>query len=809
MAVDDDLRALAARHGLGDAVLAQLLAVATVGTADTLAPGSTVDFDGGATPAPAVPAGVQKYDELGLLGVGGMGEVHKVRDRDLDRVVALKTIRRELAGNAGAVARFEREARATAGLQHPGVVPVHELGIRDGRPFFTMREIRGRTLTQVIQEVHGGAEGSWSFRRVIDALRTVCETVAYAHAQGIVHRDLKPDNVMVGDFAEVLVVDWGLAESAAAAGRVAGTPAYMAPEQARGERIDAQADVYSLGAVLYEIISGRPPFEAGGSEILAAVRAGARPGPPAGPIAPPELVELCVRAMSASRADRPAGARAFGDAIGGWLDGARRREQALAVVERAEKLAPEVEDLRVRAAGLRAKAAAALDGVQSWDAEDKKTEGWTLEDEARRLERDAELRELEVTQQLYGALAHADDLPEARSALASRYMDAHRSAEAARNPALADRAEVLLRVHLGSLAPGDPVRAAAERYLAGDGALTLATDPPASAELYRFEEQHRRLVPVRVGSLGVTPLAGVAIPMGSYLVALRAEGRSEVHYPVKIGRTEHWDAGAPIPLPAADSLGPNDVYVPAGWFVSGGDHGAVEPLPRRRLWCHGFVVRRFPVTVAEYLGFLDAIDDPSGLVPATRAGEPLASRVDGRFTLPDGWAADWPILHVDWASARAYAASEAARTGLPWRLPVELEWEKAARGVDERIFPWGDFLDASWCRILSGQSGEPSPGPVGGSPVDASPYGVRDCAGNAREWCADAYVREGIPQPGDRVRLDVEGDGASSSIGTVRRVRRGGSWDGSPQRARVVTRGKGDPSVRNEHLTFRLVRSWP
>jgi serine/threonine protein kinase len=209
------------------------------------------------TDRPAVPGG--RYEILGRLGQGGMGTVYQARDHRLGREVALKALSAPWLDGSGD--QLLREAQVLAALEHPGIVPVHDVGrLEDGRAFYTMRLVRGRRLDKVRAE--NPALG--------DLLRTfyrVCETVAYAHANGILHRDIKPHNIMLGPFGEALLMDWGVATLLGGAMGIAGTEAgvgtrgYMAPEQAagKGAQVDERTDVYALGAVLCFLLEGRAP----------------------------------------------------------------------------------------------------------------------------------------------------------------------------------------------------------------------------------------------------------------------------------------------------------------------------------------------------------------------------------------------------------------------------------------------------------------------------------------------------------------------------------------------------------------------
>jgi len=298
------------------------------------------------------PGRYEREDER-LLGRGGIGRVVGTVDRHLGREVALK----ELLGHSEtgssepslqSRARFLREARVTGQLEHPGVVPVYELGIRkDGRLYYTMKLVRGRSLGEALKE----APDLDARLRLLGHFRDLCEAMAYAHSKGVVHRDLKPDNVMVGAFGETVVVDWGLAkvrglgdlrgdELAAdaerlrhsspahtVAGAAIGTPAYMSPEQAKGDvdGMDERSDVWSLGAILFELLTGRPVYLGRTAhEVVAQVLID---DPPRVreicPEAPAELAAIADRALQRDRGERYARAAEVAEEIAAWQDGRR------------------------------------------------------------------------------------------------------------------------------------------------------------------------------------------------------------------------------------------------------------------------------------------------------------------------------------------------------------------------------------------------------------------------------------------------------------------------------------------------------
>ena len=273
-----------------------------------------------------------RYRTGNLIGSGGMGVVRVAHDTILGRDVAFKQLHPGQNSEQTSLARLAREARITARLEHPGIVAIHDAGtLADGTPYYTMRLIRGQTLRALLTETQTGR----ARERFLRPLLSACEAVAFAHAAGMVHRDLKPDNILIGPFGEVQVVDWGLASPWRSAGwedlpplptadTSVGTPAYMSPEQARGAVPRPEADVWALGATLYEVIIGRPAFPGPDpAAILLALREGAHPHIPED--ISPELAAILRRAMAAHPEDRYPDAAALSEDLASFFEGRRVR----------------------------------------------------------------------------------------------------------------------------------------------------------------------------------------------------------------------------------------------------------------------------------------------------------------------------------------------------------------------------------------------------------------------------------------------------------------------------------------------------
>jgi len=770
-----------------------------------------------------------RYEVRDALGRGGMGQVLLTRDRTLGRLIAVKTLTSDVASGVRR-SRFLAEARITSQLSHPGVPPIHDLfSDPDGGLYYSMKLIKGQTLSEIIEALRAeepDAVERYNLVRLLTIFLNACQAVAYAHTRHVVHRDLKPENIMIGDFGEVLVLDWGLArmleeqgeqkdpELAAETGAgvptiddpiitqegaIVGSPAYMSPESQEGDSslVNAASDVYSLGILLYELLTLHRPFEAESLPRLLYLKATAEFTPPSQSRPdreiPEEVERICLKAMSLQAEDRYRNAGLLTSELENYLEGVRPRLEAdrlvrvglEQMVDFAEK-ARASDDADLRAMALRSE-------LDSWDPLEIKRLAWQAEQTAEDT--------MAVADEVFGsceaafssALSHVRDYRPARIGLADLYWLRFLQAEAGNDPRWMRRCQELIE----RFAPGRY-----ERRLRGNGSISVMSTPlGATATLYPMVECDGRREAGEPIELGTTLVSQHEVPMGGYLLRLQSKGYAALDLPVVLGRMQ--DLMIDVELQPGDSLQEGFIHIAAGPVVLGADPAALSGFSETFVDLPDYAIARYPVTTAEYLEFVACLwkEDPAAArkrLPRSRSaqhqgGEPLFElESDGNYSLPitdrDGrvWQASQPMVSITVDDACAYARwlSQPPNTAR-FRLPTESEWEKAARGADRRIFPWGDRFDATYC-VMSESSAEP-PGllAVGAAATDISPYGVRDLAGGVRDW----------------VQWDKPGEAPAD-----RSPIRGGSYGTVAVYSRCTSRTVVPRSYLGSHVGFRLVQ---
>ncbi len=766
---------------------------------------------------PPLPASGLQYALGQELGRGGMGQVLEAEDVNLGRPVALKLLIEQ--DDPALSLRFIDEARVQGQLQHPNVPPVYELGrLADGRLFFAMRRIDGRTLRDVIEDLR--AEEPEVVRaygpvRLLMVFGQVCRAIAYAHSRGVIHRDLKPDNIMLGEFGEVTVMDWGLAKVVGSAGgpavattrargegrfstlagEVTGTPQYMPPEQADGrvDELGPHSDIYSLGAVLYELLTLEPPFDGSTARAVREAVVNDRLVPPSerAPQRPiPHVIEqLCLHCLRKRAKDRPPGAAWIAARIDEFLEGeqdrARKEAERTRLVADGAASAAAYYDGYEEHRKLQLKTALMAARIDPWASIEERRELWKQQD-AETTARLATARHLSAALAAYHAALGVDgDHAPTRHALRELYYSAFEAAERERDAVLMAHYESLVKVF-------DDEGTFAAR-LKGDGRLELETQPRGlSGTLLQYQLVDRVLTPSTPQPLGQMPVRQDPIPMGSYLLRLHAPGLSDAAVPVYISRQEQVRLRLRI-FPDA-LVGQGFAHVVGGPTRLGGDPLAQLAQPARVVEIDDFFIARRPVSAGEYLEFLRdlaleiGVERAMASAPRGSPGGPPVWPIgdDGLPALPERESPDWPVVNVSCDDAEAYCEWLTLRTGRPHRLPDEAEWEKAARGADGRLFPWGDHWEPTFCHMGISRAGPPSRGPCGAFPTDVSPYGVVDLAGGVTEWT--------------RTWLDE---------GRTQRVVKGGNWASGPTECRAASRFSQPVDQVLPTIGFRVARDAP
>ncbi|KAF0246208.1 MAG: serine/threonine protein kinase [Planctomycetota bacterium] len=604
------------------------------------------------------------------IGRGGLGRVVSAWDTRLRRDVAVKLV---LDGMPAAMLRrFSREAEITGRLEHPNIVPVHDFGplIGGGKLGLCMKKVQGRDLRKLLEDLAAGDEATrrkYSLPRLLRIFQDVCLAMAFAHDRGVHHRDLKPSNVMIGDFGETLVVDWGLAKevgvedgevvpaspgsavnagsdatkvtappaggagNVTAEGTLMGTPAYMAPEQAAGryKEVDARSDIYSLGAVLYEILTLRPPVRGESfDEIVTNVREG-RLVPPSerassgGPFRPSdavrevplELEAICLRALAFRKEDRFATAMELHDEVQLFLEGVKQRERqrqlaegcvrkAKSALERQRKLSGEALEARTESRRM----------YEALKPHEDKSACWEVQDRARDASRLAAEARAEADRLATEALGHDPEMAEARGL----------------------RAEMAWENFLEAERRGLDSEAVLQRHI-----------------VEQFDDGTRR---ARLEGTGTLSLRTVAWPCRCLAQGreVRPEEWMQHDYHRLSGRLR---AGRP----ESEGLRELEPAAPVRMRVHGADCVA-SPVSGARVWAYRFEERR------------------RLLVPVTPAAHPGAKSGGGPAPLATTFAADSPFLPIGPGVFLGRAPLESAPMPMgSWLLVVEADGFAAVR----------------------------------------------------------------------------------------------------------------------------------
>ena len=657
----------------------------------------------------SLPGGVAlegKYVLECRLGEGGMGVVYKAHHKFLKTTRAVKTIKLDLIGNdTSFVKRFHQEAMAAAAIGHPNIISVLDYGLLEGKiPYIVMEFVEGVSLEAVIID-----KGRFTPAEALEYMQVIASALAAAHKHGIVHRDLKPLNIMIdsgGSVREqIRVLDFGLAKIkssdlfgsfvAAKTVGIVGSPAYMAPEQWSGEETDRRCDVYSLGIILYEMLTGDVPFK--GSNIPSIMKKHLMAPPP--PLATPESgispeVEKVVhRALAKEPESRTAS---------------------------VEEFIAEFEQAVLHPAPAKPKAKRRSQGKATTTTRRRKTDPISVEElDSSGAHVNAQI---DVSEEVV-APVFAQDVNTLRSSTPE--------VESENDAAKALRTVPMPSTSQPELLPkaSEPSQRKAEESMPSEGngkgsaplISKLPVPPPTPQRLPgRLVISHQSLVGNFVGNFFKKRFA---VPIGAGIVVLGLIVLSAFVY----SRKEAPPLGLQAQAIAAAHPKREMVLIEGGTFTMGWNKGK-EQKGEHTVTVPSFYLDKYEVTNADYAEFIKDTGRPAPAIdPALKGSywEPWSGNN------PPASREHWPVANVSPSDVEAFAAWLSKRDGVVYRLPTEEEWEFAARnGSQNSLFPWGN----SWGEGLANINQKSHPVDIGSFPQGATQTGVQDMVGNVWEW---------------------------------------------------------------------------
>jgi formylglycine-generating enzyme required for sulfatase activity len=707
-----------------------------------------------------------EYFVFERIGAGSMAEVYKALQPSMDRLVGIKILSPALSHDPQFVARFRREVQIVASLEHPHILPVIDFGEGEGTFYLVMRYVGGGTLNDLIDQ------GPISPPMALRYLSEVGEALDYAHQRRVVHRDVKPRNVLLDQLGNPFLADFGLARLiegghiTPSGVEMIGTPHYMSPEQARGQPVDGRSDLYALGVVLYQMLTGRVPFEAD-STVGIIMKHINNPAPAiteAWPELPEALNAVMAKAMAKEPDERYQMAHELTQAVAGALG--------------TSVMAGPIVTRPVDGAGSGLRRAGAGSGLTLW-------------------------RKLSILAQ-WGGRRLRSRQPDRLSTLFGRLFPTRRQRTLLWGSLLLILVGVFGALSmLSGLSPLAPPAAPAASTTAAQPSSSL-TPAPLSATLNHAQQSTSATGTAAALAVGAAA-SQAALAHVAKATLLAAPTASVAPHPTRV-------------LSAKDLM--PEVYVPAGPFLLGSadaDRWARDDeKPQVRVTLDGFWIDRTEVTVAQFQLFVDLTGHQTDAESGCCAGvysqlggmvfsPDRAFVVNANWLLPEGGGGNvavpnQPVVQVSWNDAVAYC------TWAGRRLPTEAEWEKAARGPGGLIYPWGNgfegrrlnFCDKN-CSALGHDTTTddtfPRAGPVGVFVTGASPYDVLDMAGNVREWVHDPYDFRGYSRVPTANPPGLEAG--------LTRVLRGGSWIDNFKRVRAAARDSNAPDGRDNLTGFR------